>query len=946
MASRLITLPNGQIYLETGKNSVSVQGQIFQATAIPALVEFTLKKDGSGDYSTFGAFLSGEARDLVTLNQTLRLNIYKEGWDVATPNTETYLEIGNNFTTDAAHRVELVVVEADRHNFTEGTGFVHKLSGNYGYVVRSEHALLVGLELKESDTYDLFYEGTNVELEGCLSYRHSGTGSKNVSDANNCIFYEYPNEDVTSSAPIFGGTATNCVIILTSNNAAYHDIGPHTSVTTNCLVYKDFTKIIYNAYYTCTGDYNGINQSGEGIPGANSVENLTKADFVDFDNNDFRIKSNSAFATNGSGGTFMGATVYTAEVIPQIFHKLPKNYHPDFSIPGKKPVGAVGIDWSNPLAKGISCELGIYDNQLIDLTGNAYVVPSADYIKKPGYISNNSGGGGISGTLWNAIPTAVFNSLTMCVRMDSTGMTSYGSPAGSASDSFFQDANSTTIFSCKIHADGWNQYHSFRFEGLLSSLTTGLHTYVLRWSSTENSGYAHLFVDGVNVGTSTTAYTGAYNRTFATARADQSLLSNSTTDTKLFRLRYYPGRYLTDADIKQDHIDPYQVLKPAIDYGYFAPVLEAVGGGTPVSNTISPSWSSLQNITSNMSAQWSMIQTVATNTQVAWTAIQSVLANSNISWDALKAVTTNSPIAWDLIERVGKSVSPAWDLLAAISNVSNNTNIGWSSIEKVLTSKNISWESLEGILANTDVSWDSVERVLTNADISWDAIEKVLASKDINWNSVEKVISSRNVSWDSLHQISNNTSLAWDSLQQVNQSVSAAWDLISSLMSVSNNTGVSWDSLATITNNSQIKWELLETVGSNKSVSWGISAAVGTSTNLSWDSLERVGSNTQVSWDLVSSIYKQLQASWDLMEAVGVSSDISWDLANAVATQTQVAWDIAGGVTNNVSVSWDSVAVATNGIQLKWSLLSDNVNYPLNLITITHEDRIIKVIRS
>ena len=35
------------------------------------------------------------------------------------------------------------------------------------------------------------------------------------------------------------------------------------------------------------------------------------------------------------------------------FFPLPKQYNPDFAIPGKKPATAAGIDWSNPITRGL-----------------------------------------------------------------------------------------------------------------------------------------------------------------------------------------------------------------------------------------------------------------------------------------------------------------------------------------------------------------------------------------------------------------------------------------------------------------------------------------------------------------------------------------------------------------------------------------------------------------
>ena len=51
------------------------------------------------------------------------------------------------------------------------------------------------------------------------------------------------------------------------------------------------------------------------------------------------------------GGIYKETVSAPAAAALGYFTQLPKEAHPDFATPGKKPVGEVEVDWGHPLTK-------------------------------------------------------------------------------------------------------------------------------------------------------------------------------------------------------------------------------------------------------------------------------------------------------------------------------------------------------------------------------------------------------------------------------------------------------------------------------------------------------------------------------------------------------------------------------------------------------------------
>jgi hypothetical protein len=271
---------------------------------MPTVITHTLKKDGSGDYTTIKAWIAAVQRDLVAADEIAQLDIYKAGWNDATPLVESYIDF-RGFTTDATRRVEVNVVDSDRHTFIANTGFVLGFSGSYGLVAEAGcHVTFTGLELADSAISYTFTALSDCKMVKCLT-RGITRPSYNGYAENSLVVLTENRPDDTGLA-YKDATLVNCAVILVGTGGGWNgDVGLRDSDCTNTLCYRAQAKITYDPFFTCTGDYNASNDTSS--PGANSVDNITTADLVDYAGGDYRTKASSSLATAGSGGTFIGA---------------------------------------------------------------------------------------------------------------------------------------------------------------------------------------------------------------------------------------------------------------------------------------------------------------------------------------------------------------------------------------------------------------------------------------------------------------------------------------------------------------------------------------------------------------------------------------------------------------------------------------------------------------
>ncbi len=275
---------------------------------MPTQINFTIKKDGTGDYTSIKSFVLANQKDLPAADESHFVTIYGAGWDEVTPLSESFIDF-NNYTTDSTRNITFYVRSEDRHDFTAGTGFVFTVPTSFGFVLRSKHVLFDGFEIANtSNTNNLFDTSANAKLTNCLV--HDVDYAQFAGDGENNIHYNYTSRGGFTNTFYNGGTLKNitCIQLITEGGFT-GDIGIANANCTNVVLYTDKPTGSFTNFFNCSGDYNAVNKSGEGVPGANSFDTVLTTDFVDFDNDNYTSKLGGQLESSGEDGTFIGAAL-------------------------------------------------------------------------------------------------------------------------------------------------------------------------------------------------------------------------------------------------------------------------------------------------------------------------------------------------------------------------------------------------------------------------------------------------------------------------------------------------------------------------------------------------------------------------------------------------------------------------------------------------------------
>ena len=306
---------------------------------MPTQINFTIKKDGTGDYTSIKSFVVAEGKDLVTDDENHFVTIHGAGWDSTTPLSETFIDFAS-YTTDVTRNVTFFVQTADRHNYTAGSGFVFTISTSFGLVLRSKYIILDGFEIANTtNTANLFDTSTNATLKNSLV--HDVDYAQFAGDGEFNLHYNYASRGGFANTFYNGGTLLNITCIqLGAEGGFTGDIGIANANCTNVVLYTDKVTGSFSNYYLCTGDYNAINKAGENVPGANSFETVVTGDFVDFVAENYTSKLGGSLEVSGLAGTFIGAVLESSSGVT-VTALLNSNYMVEYNM--KKNVASQSI---------------------------------------------------------------------------------------------------------------------------------------------------------------------------------------------------------------------------------------------------------------------------------------------------------------------------------------------------------------------------------------------------------------------------------------------------------------------------------------------------------------------------------------------------------------------------------------------------------------------------
>ena len=235
-------------------------------------------------YTTLGAWWSAHKRDLVVADENAILEIYD---DFPGGVTHGWVEF-NGWTCDSARQILIRAAVGEEYDPVADTGaYLQGTGTGYLFVPRANTSVVLShlkLATVAGATKYFFHEGTKYDtnLRHCVVVEGRGTLAKYLENCLliNCSYYSFDQ-----------ATAKNCTVISQAGYGSYGgQIIVRDSNCKNVLVYNE-TVGGYGSFYGCSGDYNAGEDAS--APGANSIDNITTAEFEDYANGDYHLASGS-----------------------------------------------------------------------------------------------------------------------------------------------------------------------------------------------------------------------------------------------------------------------------------------------------------------------------------------------------------------------------------------------------------------------------------------------------------------------------------------------------------------------------------------------------------------------------------------------------------------------------------------------------------------------------
>ena len=272
---------------------------------MPTVITKTVKPSG-GDYSLVSTAVAAIPADMVAADEQWDIVVfeqvggYLDGFDMP------------SITTDATRYPRIIANPGDEYDNTTDTGSFLTAFRNFDGVITA------------NSCNNLVTDGIGFKNTGTVSARAFSSVSNNITLSKvygftSAAYYVFDFNNAMDT------TLLNCITEggtrgVHTQNFSSGTITNHLSIDNTEQGFQKGSSsnlwVIKNALYLGPGawtlgsgwlagtDYNA--SSDTTAVGANSLQNRTTADLVDYAGNDYRTKSSSALATAGEGGTFIG----------------------------------------------------------------------------------------------------------------------------------------------------------------------------------------------------------------------------------------------------------------------------------------------------------------------------------------------------------------------------------------------------------------------------------------------------------------------------------------------------------------------------------------------------------------------------------------------------------------------------------------------------------------
>lgn len=248
---------------------------------------------------------------------------------------------------------------------------------------------------------------------------------------------------------------------------------------------------------------------------------------------------------------------------------LPKQFHPDFAIKNRKPVGPVEVDWSNPITRGLEAAY-IFDNEK-SLRDYAKSIHNGTVTGTPNFIGSIQGRAlNFSGSS-ESFDVPDHPGLNFLDGQNFTFVTGVVSNSVAQSAEVYEKQLSTPINQLFTQGSVWRFYvrTNSGSQFLISSRAPIAGEYINAACVRVSSGTNHLYINGVSVVSGTDP--GGDVNADTTLKIGRGNAGN--WNGELFYMWVF-RRALNSAEVQSLHFDPYQILKPATPISYFMPVAD------------------------------------------------------------------------------------------------------------------------------------------------------------------------------------------------------------------------------------------------------------------------------------------------------------------------------------------------------------------------------------
>lgn len=272
----------------------------------------TIRASG-GDYTSITAWEAAEQGDLVTLDQIKVGECYND-WPTGKVETVTI----DGSTTDSTRYMILTVASGHGHNGIPKSGFYLTNSVAFGATLTTNdnYIKIIGLDVENTSVNgDAIRQGGSESsvsiINTIVKGGRAGVNNLRVSvTLANCLAY-------SSGTGFYCGTFQtpkiyNCVAA--NNTTGFNLADGSGDDIRNCVAYNNTTN--YTGSFAAASTNNASSSATDDAPGANSVWNITSADFVDATNLNFHLSSGSALRGAGTNLYSVFTTDIDGDALP------------------------------------------------------------------------------------------------------------------------------------------------------------------------------------------------------------------------------------------------------------------------------------------------------------------------------------------------------------------------------------------------------------------------------------------------------------------------------------------------------------------------------------------------------------------------------------------------------------------------------------------------------